>query len=187
VLPLESASHHIVCSFGCTSHQTYEYVYRLCQLYPMSFWWREGHPLFPHNICRYLPQNAILFHSVWRFQEVIFSVKTSGIWLFLQPECVVLMGAFYDPFLQPSSSQTNECVYVCVPTLRATLWPLTRPYILKHNISESSLNIWSCRSNKNNHMKNVEIKFLYGLLSEVSRLKYLNCGSVNTWLEINVI
>ena len=52
-------------------------------------------------------------------------VKTSGIWLFLQPYKVPLMEPFYDPHLQPSSTQKERqgvCVFVCVcaPNLRAT-------------------------------------------------------------------
>jgi hypothetical protein len=46
------------------------------------------------------------------------------------------MGEFYDPFLQPSSSRNNECVYARAPTLRATLSPLTMSYALKHHVSE---------------------------------------------------
>jgi hypothetical protein len=43
-------------------------------------------------------------------------VKTSGIWLFLQPYNVPLMEPFYDPHLQPSNTQKERhgvCVCLC--------------------------------------------------------------------------
>jgi hypothetical protein len=61
-------------------------------------------------------QKAILFRSIWRFQKLLYSQSRHlGFGCFFNPKRVLLMGAFYVPFLQPFSSRKNECVYVCVP------------------------------------------------------------------------
>jgi len=97
----------------------------------------KGEPsLFLPNIMDVLLYGATSFFLSNFLERILFSrnaracVKTSGIWLFLEPYKVPLMGPFYDPHLQPSSTQKERqgvCVCVCVSvcvcfsTLRATV------------------------------------------------------------------
>ena len=86
----------------------------------------KGEPsLFPLNIMDVRLYEATSFFLSNFLERMLFarsaraSVKTSGIWLFLEPYKVPLMEPFYDPHLQPSSTQKERqgvcrCVGVCV-------------------------------------------------------------------------
>jgi len=114
----------------------------------------KGEPsLFPLNIMDVRLYGATSFFLSNFLERMLFSrsarasVKTSGIWLFLEPYKVPLMEPFYDPHLQPSSTQKERqgvctctcvcvCVCVCVPTLGAT--------VITHQslCSEASVGVW---------------------------------------------
>jgi len=126
--------------------------------------------LFPLNIMDVRLYGATSFFLSNFLERMLFSksarasVKTSGIWLFLEPYKVPLMEPFYDPHLQPSSTQKERqgvcmCVCVCFPTLRATV--ITHQSLCSEASQLEEQLECGALCNRNKHTSSIEIKFLY--------------------------